>query len=354
MRRCLLILTIGALLLGLRVPLRADDLIYELFAQYMDSLRRQAAIPGMATAIVTPDGAVFESAYGYQDLENSILARTDTPFHIDGITQVFTAETLLRCAEESHLNIDTPVGQFDETSPDPGATVRQLMTHTFGSPAGLTFWYQLPRLAPLAAVAKKCDEESFRRTLARTLQRFAMKDSVPGPDTVAMEPETSVSVFSRTDLERFKAVLMRLAVPYAVDRRGRASRSEYATTTLTATGGLISTVDDLAKYDLALRDGLVVKTETLVASWQNPISATGDLLPHAMGWFAQTYNGEPIVWQFGVSDDASSSLIIKVPARGLTVIMLANSDRLAKPFSLAAGDVTVSPFALRFLRLFLF
>jgi hypothetical protein len=34
--------------------------------------------------------------------------------------------------------------------------------------------------------------------------------------------------------------------------------------------------------------------------------------------------------------------------------MLANSDRLAKPFSLGAGDVTVSPFAYRFLRLFVY
>ena len=41
-----------------------------------------------------------------------------------------------------------------------------------------------------------------------------------------------------------------------------------------------------------------------------------------------------------------------VPARRLTLILFANSDGLAKLFPLTAGDVTVSPFAKVFLRLF--
>lgn len=353
MRRCLLILTIGALLLALRVPARADSFLYDLFEQYTGSLRRQAAIPGMATVVVTPDGGVFESAFGYQDVERSIATRTDTPFHIDGITQVFTAELLLRCAEAGLLDIDAPIGQFEPSNPDPGATVRQLLTHTSSSPAGLTFSYRLERLAPLTKVSKSCNDESFRRTVARTLNRYAMKDSVPGPDAATMTPE-ALGVFSRADIDRYKGVMSRLAVPYSVDRRGRAVKSEYPATTLTASAGLISTVDDLAKFDRALRDGLIVREDLLQASWRNPVSATGDPLPHAIGWFAQVYNGEPIVWQFGVADNASSSLILKVPGRDLTLIMLANSDRLAKPFALGAGDVTVSPFALLFLRLFVY
>jgi hypothetical protein len=41
-----------------------------------------------------------------------------------------------------------------------------------------------------------------------------------------------------------------------------------------------------------------------------------------------------------------------VPARRLTLVMFANSDGLVKLFPLTAGDVTVSPFAKVFLRLF--
>jgi hypothetical protein len=66
----------------------------------------------------------------------------------------------------------------------------------------------------------------------------------------------------------------------------------------------------------------------------------------------QSYNGEPIVWQFGVSDSGSSSMILTAPFRGLTLILLANSSGLARPFGLEAGDVTVSPFARLFLEIF--
>jgi hypothetical protein len=59
-----------------------------------------------------------------------------------------------------------------------------------------------------------------------------------------------------------------------------------------------------------------------------------------------------VVWHFGVSPDAFSSLILKLPDKRLTLILLANSDGLSAPFKLSAGDVTASFFARAFLRIF--
>jgi hypothetical protein len=42
-----------------------------------------------------------------------------------------------------------------------------------------------------------------------------------------------------------------------------------------------------------------------------------------------------------------------MPGPGLTLILLANSNGLVKPFPLAAGDVTASPFRKVFLGLFM-
>jgi hypothetical protein len=50
--------------------------------------------------------------------------------------------------------------------------------------------------------------------------------------------------------------------------------------------------------------------------------------------------------------DSFSSLIVKIPRRNLTLILLANSDGLSAPFPLANGDVTASVFAQLFLRTF--
>jgi hypothetical protein len=50
--------------------------------------------------------------------------------------------------------------------------------------------------------------------------------------------------------------------------------------------------------------------------------------------------------------DAYSALYIKLPARGVTVVLLANSDGLAAPYTLTDGNLNASPFAQVFLQLF--
>ena len=59
-----------------------------------------------------------------------------------------------------------------------------------------------------------------------------------------------------------------------------------------------------------------------------------------------------MVWQFGTGDSGSSSIVITLPARGVSLIMAANSTGLVKSFALEKGDVTTSPFARIFLSLF--
>jgi hypothetical protein len=68
----------------------------------------------------------------------------------------------------------------------------------------------------------------------------------------------------------------------------------------------------------------------------------------------QNYTGhnEPLVWQFDLTRDVASSLIVKLPARELTFIVLANSDGLTRTSALAAGDALTSPFVRLFLRYF--
>ena len=81
------------------------------------------------------------------------------------------------------------------------------------------------------------------------------------------------------------------------------------------------------------------------------MNASGQALPHGLGWFVQSYRGEPVVWQVGMSAPGSSSLVLTLPSRNVTLVLLANSDALAQPRSLLNGDVTVSPFARMFLGL---
>ena len=145
----------------------------------------------------------------------------------------------------------------------------------------------------------------------------------------------------------------RAAFLATIDHRARALPSSYpeATSILTPSSGLVTTVRDLAKFDLALKHEILLDHGTLEDAWSAP-TAHGVPLPHGIGWFVQTYNGEKVVWQFGMTENASSSLMVTLPARGLTLILMANSDGLVKLYSPAKGDVTLSPFARLFLNLF--
>jgi len=328
----------------------ADDFVLGRFAEYLDALRTQAGIPGMAAAIVGPVAVNWEAAFGLQDVERNVAARAITPFQLDGTTQAFVASLAIRCAGDGWLSLDEKVGKFVPSSPDAGATIRQLLTHTSAGPGGLTFSYRPERMAPVAAAISSCTDSTFRWGVGNLLEKVAMMDTVPGAD--AAQLTAPAERFTPSEVQRYRDVLSRMATPYAVDARGRATPSSYAANTLVPASGLISTVRDLEQFDLALKKGVIVRPNDLALEWTPPTDATGRALPHAYGWFVQQYNNEKIVWQFGVSDNASSSMILVLPRRGLTLILLANSQGLSRPFALSAGDVTVSPFARLFLSIF--
>lgn len=328
----------------------ADDFVLSRFSTYLDALRIQAGIPGLAAAIIGPDDVSWDAAFGYQDVERNVVARVDTPFQLDGTTQAFVGALAIRCASDGWLSLDDPVAKFDPASPDAGATIRQLLTHTSAGPKGLTFAYRPERLAPVAAAIGGCTDSSFRWGVSALFDRLAMVASVPGADVVRLH--AGDENFTAAALQRYSGALLRLATPYTVDARGRASASSYVASTLTPGSGMISTVRDLEQFDLAVKKGVVMRPEWRTLAWTPPLGAAGAPLPHGYGWFVQSYSGGPVVWQFGVSDNASSSMIISLPQRGLTLILLANSSGLARPFDLSAGDVTVSPFARLFLSIF--
>jgi CubicO group peptidase (beta-lactamase class C family) len=175
---------------------------------------------------------------------------------------------------------------------------------------------------------------------------------VPGLDMRRPEGKDAADDwFDNGDYDRYRRVLDRLAVGYKVDTRGRSERTDLPATPMNAAGGLVSTVRDLVKFDNELDSERLILTETRDLAWTPAVNSLGASTPTGLGWFVQTYHGEKIVWHFGLVPNAYSSLIIKLPARHLTYILLANSDRLSSPFKLEEGDVTVSVFATVFLRL---
>jgi len=110
-------------------------------------------------------------------------------------------------------------------------------------------------------------------------------------------------------------------------------------------------VDLVEAHRPALRLPGLLSRDALTLAWTQ--AGGRSPMPTGLGWFVQSYKEtEPLVWQFDFTRDVSSALIVKLPARDLTFIVLANSDGLTRTSGLAAGDALSSPFVKLFLLFF--
>ncbi|MEW6321406.1 MAG: serine hydrolase domain-containing protein [Acidobacteriota bacterium] len=338
-------------------PSAAPSLEISLFERYLEALRVQAGIPGLSAAIVQRGRLIWEGGFGLRDVERSLPATPDTPYPIANLTETFAAVLMMQCVQNGLADLDDPIGRW-AAAPDASVTLRALLSHTSDPGVG-GFRYDPARYAWLTPAIDRCDGTANARVRVTEdiLDRLGMVDAVPGLDV--SDPASPVQqIFDEKQISKYAAVLQRLAVPYVVDRRGRATRSEYPAPRIDASTGLVASVRDLARFASALDDAVLLGADTQALMWtpRALASAPGVALtaaaPMGLGWFVQTSGGERLVWHFGQLPGAASGLLLRVPSKGLTFIMLANSDDLSAPFALTEGDVTASVFARLFLRLF--
>jgi len=152
--------------------------------------------------------------------------------------------------------------------------------------------------------------------------------------------------------QRFDTVGKTLAQPYALDREFKFTKISYPQGFSTS-AGLISTVLDMAKYDIAIDQNKFLTKETQQLAFTPAVSTNGESLPYGLGWFTQNYKGTKMLWHYGYWT-GNSSFILKVPEQNITFIIMANSDNLSRPTDLGAGNALSSPVGMAFLKTFVF
>ena len=358
--------------------------------QEIEGLRKELKIPGLSVAVLQGQQVVFVHGFGYADMKNKIPATANTPYNIASCTKPFAAAVLMKLVEWGELDLDDEMADIlkDTVSPSrddtirgyasacqrikemskdtsfPFAflfqdyrcdteriTVRHHLTHTSQGKPGEAYQYNGSLYGLLSHVAEEVSGKSFAELLV---------ENIIGPlEMTRTFPSISDSHCGQVLAERAKY--------YRVGDRGNFVLSEWppkeivkalkaggldSTTRLNAGGGMISTVLDLAKFDIAMDRNLIVSEESKEAMFTPTISNRGQPLPYGLGWFVQEHEGVKIVWHYGWAPDAYSSLILKVPQEEVTLILLANSDGASAPFRLGAGNVLTSPFAIMFINLF--
>jgi CubicO group peptidase (beta-lactamase class C family) len=69
-------------------------------------------IPGVAAALVFPDGREWSGAAGAADLRPRAAMTPHTAFPFDGVTDVATAALAMRLAEQRRLRLDDPIRRW--------------------------------------------------------------------------------------------------------------------------------------------------------------------------------------------------------------------------------------------------
>ena len=370
-------LAIGVLIGSYRQGSAQEQFPYQIFERYLAPLAQQIGMPGLAAVIVqgatpgVPGRIAWKGEYGYADLERKIPATIDTPFAVGGVTQALTGVLMGVCIDRYNFDVNENIRTYVPAFPVRETSVRQVLAHATDG----RFHYDPALYSSLTAVVESpaCTKQSYRQaTAVEILERVTppMRRSVPGLDLARPEGAAALAQFDAATVERYKAVLSQVAVPYRLDAKGRASRSEYPSYGLDAAGGLVSTAYDLAQFELALANKIVpvpLSFSTLDLMWSNQIFTVANAnsnvqiaMPTGLGWFVTQDSGQRLVWTFGHIQDASSALIVRMlpPSNrpdkpSFTLIMLANSGGLASGYDLENANVTSSPFVKVFLRLFI-
>lgn len=315
----------------------------EEFDRRLESLREQSHIPAISAAIAENQRIAWSRGYGTADLATSRSASDTTVYHFASLTKPFASAILLQLSEEGRISLDDPVANYGIVLPGPGVIrIRHLLSHTSSGTPGTKYGYDGDRFSLLDSVIVRATGGTFATELVRRIiQPLALSSIAPNPGGAE---------FSATSLDRstYRANLAR-GYTYA---NGTYTPTPYPTI-FSSAAGLTGSVLDLAAFSMALDRGEVISPAARDAAFAPTVSLAGDTLPYGLGWFSTKYKGERVVWHYGLWT-ATSSLIIKVPSRGLTFVVLANTDGLSSPYPLGAGRLEASPWARAFLDAFVF
>ena len=327
------------------------------FLQKLEKLRTGKHIPGLSVAIVR-DGAVYLAAgLGYADIEAGTPATAETPFNIASVTKPISAVAALRLVEDGRLDLDRPIAEYSEwqdfcarfseqpsifardLSCEPAThTLRHLFSHTATGEAGTYYSYNPVLFSWASRPIMAVTGTSFSSFVqAEVLDLAGMRHSARKYRDLPLPPDLAA----------------RQAPPYRIDDAGNAERAPLPPPQGDgAAGGVVSTVLDLARFDIALDQGELITAESRAAMMAPTPLASGETAPYGLGWFVKDYNGHTLVWHTGWWEDAYSALYLKVPELGLSFILLANSEGLWWGNPLDEATIERSVFAVAFLESF--
>ncbi len=283
------------------------------FESVVERVRTDLKIPGLSAAITKGRKIVWAKGFGYSKKEGGVQATPQTVYHLASVTKPFAATIVMQLVEEGKLTLDTPVSDYGIQLEAQGVIrVKHLMSHTSEGVPGSTYRYNGGRYAYLDAVISGASGKSLCECLQeRIFMPLNLNLTSPNP-------------FSPNNCLQNAAALENLAQGYSAN-----GQSPLPLPTLfNSAAGLISNVLDVSTFSIALDDTVLLTQASKQLMFTPFVSNGGRELPHGLGWFVDTDEAVKVIWHYGYWD-SFSALIVRVPERQLSFVILANSNRLS-------------------------
>ena len=313
------------------------------FEQRLEELRASSHIPAITAVISKGQEIVWVKAYGFADVAAQRPAADTTVYHLASLTKPFAATVLLQLVDEGKVSLDDPVSKYGISLTSPAGTVirvRHLLSHTSEGTPGTRYSYNGDRFGLLDAVIAQAAGKSLAAALQeRILARIPLRRTAPNPQSASFAE-------SGLDRARFEANMARGYTYSSGETKPTAYPAYFG-----AAAGLTASALDIASFSMAMDRDAFLQPATKALVWTPTVSPSGETFPYGLGWFSTDYKGVRIIWHYGLWV-ANSSLIVKVPDRGLTFVVLANSDALSSAYPLGQGKLETSPWARIFLDTF--
>ncbi|EFH83237.1 serine hydrolase domain-containing protein [Ktedonobacter racemifer] len=270
--------------------------------------------PGVAIAVVKDGKLIHSAGYGFANLEWSCPIEPDTVFRLASVTKQFTAVAIMLLEKQGKLRLDDSITTYlpDYPTHSQTITITHLLNHTSGikSYTALDDLYQENKkdMLPGDVVAYFKDlplefEPGTRYTYNNSGYHLLglIIEKITG---MGYEQFIQQHIFQPLEMNRSYYMHNETIIPHRAsgyERVGEIYRhAEYLSMSIPyAAGALGSTVEDLVRWDAALREERLLDTATLERMYTPTRLADGRLEEYGLGFRVTEYAGHRLIGHGG-------------------------------------------------------
>ena len=294
------------------------------------------------TILIAKDGnVIYRKAFGKADLELDVAMEPHHIHRIGSITKQFTAVAILRLQEEGKLLLQDDIRKYIEDYPARGhtITIEHLLTHT----SGIANYTAMPQfkgsilrkdLTPLELIDFFKDEpmdfapgEEFRYNNSGYILLGHIIETVAGTTYAEYLQKNFFEPLGMTDTryDSTSEIIANRVSGYSW-RNGSYHNAPFLSMTLPYAGGsLISTVDDLFRWNSAIIGHSVLNEESTAMAHSVFLLNDGNPTGYGYGWRLGRIQESPTV-KHGGTVNGFSSYALYVPKENIYAVALTNCD----------------------------